>query len=485
MSFHLASLPRLLLLIPLFGGWACQSTAPPGGAGGAGTGGTAAAAGGAGGRGGTGGAAVTGGAGAAPTGGGGAMGGSAAGSGGTGGASATGGAGPGTSDGPATGADGPPASAGMEVVVSAGELDRERTVVSFPLAAGPGRAYVLRDGQGAALPVQVDEQGRASFVLPALKAGSEARFTLDAAGDAPAAAVKAMRGADGVDVVVGGGQVFHYQTQGKLPGGVGDAFLRGGYLHPILTPAGVLVTDDYPGDHRHHHGIWSAWAHTSFEGRDIDFWNMGGRSAKVDFQELVGTWDGPVHGGLRAKQAHISLAGGQPKTALTETWVLTAYRTHDGAPPYFLFDIESTQEAASASPVNLQQYIYGGFGLRGHRQWASGAEFLTSEGRTRANGDGTTMRWCHIGGRVDGKAVGYAILGHPDNFRAPQPVRLNPSDPFFSVAPVRMSGFSIMQGKPYVSRYRIVVSDGAADKVLLDRLWNDYARPPTVTVRGP
>jgi hypothetical protein len=483
-------LPRLVLLLPLLGGAGCQSTAPAGGGGGtgggAGTGGTpAGGAGGAPSSGGAGGGGVAGGGGSTAGSGGSTGGGGSGGAGGAAGAPVVGGAGPGNDGPPAGGDGGPPSGAGMEVVVAAGEHDRERTVVSFPLAAGAGRAYVLRDGQGAALPLQVDEQGRATFVLPALKAGAEARFTLDAAADAPPAVVKAARGPDGVDVAVGTGQVFHYQTQGKLPGGVGDAYLRGGYLHPIVTPTGVLVTDDYPGDHRHHHGIWSAWAHTSFEGRDIDFWNMGGRSAKVDFQELVGTWDGPVHGGVRARQAHISLAGGQPKTALTETWVVTAYRTHEGAAPYFVFDIDSTQEAASASPVNLQQYIYGGFGLRGHRQWGAGAEFLTSEGRTRANGDGTNMRWCHIGGRVDGKQAGYAVLGHPDNFRAPQPVRLNPSDPFFSVAPVRMGGFAITQGKPYVSRYRIVVSDGAADKALLDRLWNDYARPPAVTVRGP
>jgi hypothetical protein len=55
----------------------------------------------------------------------------------------------------------------------------------------------------------------------------------------------------------------------------------------------VLVTDDYPGDHRHHHGIWSAWAHTHFEGRAMDFWNMGGGSAKVDFESLASSWDGP------------------------------------------------------------------------------------------------------------------------------------------------------------------------------------------------
>jgi hypothetical protein len=479
--------PTRLLCALLVGVWSCQTggtDAPvaPERSGGSGPGGSGAA--GAGGRGGAG--AGTGGssAGAGATGGSSSAGAGGSAGGATGGAPAGGTGGtPPLTDGPAPAPEvGPSVMPGMELVVAAGDLDRDHTPVTFMLAAGSARSYVLTDAMGARLPLQVDEQGRASFVLPALKAGSEARFGIAAADAAPAAAVKAARGADGVDVAVGDKQVFHYQMQGKLPGGVGDAFLRGGYLHPILTPTGTLVTDDYPGDHRHHHGIWSAWAHTVFEGRDIDFWNMGGRSAKVDFESLVRTWEGPVHGGLHAKQVHSSLAGGA-KPALREDWVLTAYQTHEGAAPYFLFDIDSTQEAASASPVMLQQYIYGGFGLRGNRQWGAGVQFLTSEGRTRANGDGTTMRWTHMGGQVDGKPAGYAILGHPENFRAPQPVRLNPTDPFFSVAPVRMSGFNIMQGKPYISRYRIVVSDGAPDKALLDRLWNDYAKPPTVTVR--
>ena len=377
----------------------------------------------------------------------------------------------------ASGSGGSGAPGGRTVTVTAGMFDRDRTPVAITLGAeAAGKLLALRDAAGARLPLQVDAEGRAVFVLPALKAGASASFTLDGPLDAPAG-VEARKGEDHVEVAIGSAVLFRYQMQGKLPAGVGQNFLRGGYVHPLYTPAGLLVTDDYPGDHRHHHGIWSAWAHTTFAGRGIDFWNMGGGSAKVDFDALVGTWNGAVHGGLKTKQVHVSLAGGR-QTALNELWVLTAYRTHEGAAPYALFDLDSTQEAASATPVMLDQYIYGGLGLRGHRSWASGAQFLTSEGRTRANGDGSNARWTHMGGMVDGKPAGYAVLCHPDNFRAPQPVRLNPSDPFYSIAPVRPSGFTIMQGKPYVSRYRVVVSDGAADKALLDRLWNDYAQPP-------
>jgi hypothetical protein len=288
-----------------------------------------------------------------------------------------------------------------------------------------------------------------------------------------------------VKVSVGGMTAFRYQMQGKLPPGIEPWYLRGGYLHPIFTPAGVLVSNDYPADHHNSHGIWSAWAPVSFEGKDINFWAMGERTGKGDFDTLLGTWDGPVHGGLRSRQVQVSLAGPQPKTALDEVWVVTLYRTHEGTPPYFLFDLDSTQETATMSPVMVKEHIYGGFAFRGHAQWGDKADFLTSEGRTRGNGDGSTARWCFIGGRVDGKPVGYAALGHPDNFRAPQPLRINPGDPFFSMAPARAGAFALTPGKPYVSHFRIVVRDGPPDGPLLERLWNDYAHPPEVTVRPP
>jgi hypothetical protein len=184
----------------------------------------------------------------------------------------------------------------------------------------------------------------------------------------------------------------------------------------------------------------------------------------------------------------VDLVPAQPKNALTEEWTLTLYRTHegDGPPPYFLFDLVSVQATASNAPLMLRDYIYGGFSLRGAAQWrgGGGATFLTSEGRTRGNGDGSKARWCYIGGTVDGKQAGYAALGHPGNFRAPQPVRINPTDPFFSYAPVREGAFSIVPGTPYVTRFRFVATDGLPDKVLLDRLWNDYATPPAVNVKS-
>jgi hypothetical protein len=64
-------------------------------------------------------------------------------------------------------------------------------------------------------------------------------------------------------------------------------------------------------------------------------------------------------------------------------------------------------------------------------------------------------------------------------------MRINPTDPFFSYSPVKAGGFPIVQGKPYLTKFRVVVNEGGPDKTLYDRLWNDYARPPVATVATP
>ncbi|MDQ3813808.1 MAG: PmoA family protein, partial [Armatimonadota bacterium] len=146
-----------------------------------------------------------------------------------------------------------------------------------------------------------------------------------------------------------------------------------------------------------------------------------------------------------------------------------------------------TQECASDSPLKLPKYHYGGLGFRGHWDWdgKDNAFFLTSEGETdRLKANETRARWCHIGGRVDGELTGIAVFDHPDNFRAPQPMRLHPSEPFFCYAPPQLGDWEIAPGKPYVARYRFIVQDGAPDKAELDRLWNDYAHPPEVKVEA-
>ena len=374
-----------------------------------------------------------------------------------------------------------------EVTVAAGDLDRRGTVVSFSLPSPrPHGAYHLESPGGTTLPLQVHGT-RAWFVLDRLPAGDERTYRL-VEGGAGADTVSVDRQERSLAVSVGGEPVVRYWTDERpLPRPALDSiYLRGGYLHPVRTPSGRVVTGDYAEGHPHHHGIWTAWTNTTFRGRAPDFWNMQDGTGAVVPLALDSTWSGPVQGGFTARHRHVDRTGAAPTTALFEQWTLRVYDvppTGDGT-AYRLFDLALTQTTASESPLVLPPYHYGGLGVRGRDHWSGpdNARFLTSAGKDRATGNETRARWTYIGGEVEGERAGLAALSHPENVRSPQPVRIHPEMPYFSIAPSQLGRWAIAPGRPYEARYRFVVVDGPPDPAVLDRLWADYAYPPTVTV---
>jgi hypothetical protein len=381
----------------------------------------------------------------------------------------------------------------VSIRVDAGKLDRRESLVNFSLPKNlNAKAYELIDDKGNRLPLQVDGTGNATFVLAELKAGETRRYRIVAAKSGAstpgASGVQLSREGDRLLIRSGGRQVLAYQTQpGELPeAGIKPIFKRGGYIHPVYAPSGRSITDDFPADHRHHHGIWWAWTKTEFEGRHPDFWNVGDGTGNVEFVAVDSTWSGSVHGGFKARTKSVDMSAPKPVTVLNEEWQVTVYRVGQGKDAYSMFDLVSTQDCATTSPLVLPEYRYGGLGFRGHREWLDKQNcfFLTSEGKDRANGNGTRARWVHIGGRIGGEFAGIAILDHPANFRAPQPVRLNPDQPFFCYAPSVLGLWEIARGQQYVSRYRFVVYDGQPDVAQLNRLWEDYANPPQVSLTG-
>jgi len=256
-------------------------------------------------------------------------------------------------------------------------------------------------------------------------------------------------------------------------------YRRSGYVHPVRSPAGKVLTDDFAPDHPHQHGIMFPWTKCTFEGRPAEFWNQKLQLGTVEHAGFQAAGGGSVFGFFTAKLRHVALkAAGGPKAALTETWSVRVYNRSDG----FLFDIDSVQRSATDSPLVIEKYHYGGMAIRCRREWIDKGDFLTSEGKTRADGNHSRPRWCDVNGKLGGKATGVTVLCHPGNFRFPQPVRLHPNKPYFCFAPMVLGRFRIEPGKPYVSKYRFYVHDGKLDPAAADALWNDYAHPAEVRI---
>jgi len=387
---------------------------------------------------------------------------------------------------------GPNARAGDTVIleVSAGSHDRQGTMVAaeLPAALGGHRHFTLACLEtGKPVPVQVDRTAAPCvrwIVADKLAAGATRRYRL-AASEQPAP------GAGGVTVEddgkhlvakIGSKPVLSYNHAVVPPPNPKEPYYaRSGYIHPVFSPSGRLVTDDFNPNHAHQHGIMFAWRKTTCEGRTTNGWDQKAGQGKVEHVKTDGFGGGPVFGWLTVRMHQVDLsAPGGPKPILEETWRVRI----DNLTDRFVFDLESTFTCATRSPVTVDEMHYGSLMIRGHAAWNKNPQFgyLTGEGKGGADGNHTRPRWVDMSGPVDGQPVGAVLLDHPGNFRFPQPVRLSPSMPYFCFVPAFLGSFVIEPGKPYVSRYRFVVHDGRLEPAAIERLWADYADPPQVRV---
>ena len=280
-----------------------------------------------------------------------------------------------------------------------------------------------------------------------------------------------------VRFAIEGKTICDYQMEpGELPEGVAASFAHGAHLHPIYSPNGKLVTGNHQPDHPWQRGVWIGWTKTEFGGSHPDFWNMGkdGKiAAEVRFEKLIRL----TKNGFTSQHVFLDHSHTPDEKVLNETWEVTvSQKTLDGTLANVI-DLTSTQTCAGEKPLKLPKYHYGGLGVRGNPLWnpVDTVTMLTSEGHDRKPGDNSKAKWVHLGGEVDGTPTGIAVLIHPSNFRFPQPLRLNPKNPQLCVAPSQDGDWAIEPGKPYVSKYRLLVFDGKPDAKWLEAQWKSYS----------
>ena len=67
---------------------------------------------------------------------------------------------------------------------------------------------------------------------------------------------------------------------------------RSCYIHPLYGISGEVLTDDFPQDHYHHHGIFWTWPHVGMEGQEHDLW--AGNTIRQQFVKRLACRAGPV-----------------------------------------------------------------------------------------------------------------------------------------------------------------------------------------------
>jgi len=273
--------------------------------------------------------------------------------------------------------------------------------------------------------------------------------------------------------------LLYHPDRTAPPEGVDLIYSRSGFIHPLWTPRGRVVTGDSPPAHRHQRGIFSAWTKTTFEGRSVDFWNIAKREGTTEASMVRRLAVGPVMSGFESVHEHLDETDpAGARVAATESWSVLAFR----AGGRNIVDVTTAQRADGESPLVVEEYTYGGFAWRGPKEWVPEAcSFFTDTSEDRIEANDHRPRWVAATGVVDGADVTFAILSHPGNFRGPQPVRIHPEEPYFCFAPCELGAFEIGE-VPMVSRYRVIAADGRLGRDVLSSLYDDYAEPAGVRV---
>lgn len=263
---------------------------------------------------------------------------------------------------------------------------------------------------------------------------------------------------------------------------------RNGYLHPICSMNGVQVTGDFASDHPHQHGLFTAWTKTKFGGRTIDFWNQHKELGIVVHEKVLETTNNETEAGFQVSLLHCEVKkDGTRSPVLRDTWTVRVSIPKKATRAVYDLSFTFEQTNITQLPFKIQEYHYGGFGLRGSNEWHSEASkqaladyvsgkqserpklqhalsrFQTSLGQDRKTGNHSRPNWVSLYGTVQGELVGVRLFCDPTNDRHPHPVRLHPTKPYFSVSPCVLGELILQPGESRKTNYRIEVFEGQQD----------------------
>ena len=281
---------------------------------------------------------------------------------------------------------------------------------------------------------------------------------------------------------------YYYKTL-YPPAGVDTAYKRSGFIHPLWSPHGQVLTRIQPRDHYHHYGIWNPWTHVEYEGEIIDFWNINSKQGTVRFANFESVVSGPVYSEFSAIHEHVVFKkNGPEKVAMNELHNVRVYYP-ENSNDYYYVDFYFKMNCAGASPVTLLEYRYAGLGWRTTEKWDNkNSMVLTSEGKTRKDADGSKARWCIVQGDIDNDYAGVVMMSFPTNYNYPEPLRIWPEnqyergDMFANFCPTKDMDWKLVPGQNYVLKYRFLVFNGKYDKDMAESAWYYFANPPRVKV---
>jgi hypothetical protein len=274
----------------------------------------------------------------------------------------------------------------------------------------------------------------------------------------------------GIELFENGRPVYFYQQE---PKSIDKKYICNNYLHPLFSIDGDTLTEEFPADHPYHRGIYWAWHQIYIDNQSLgDGWIMENISEEVT----------QIHSEILNKLARLNLEvkwkspiykDGKPfMSENTTIWV------HQLTGEIRLIDFEIRLNALVPG-ISIggsdDEKGYGGFCAR--IKLPENLIFTSSTGpvipQTLQIKAGPWMDFSGSFGKTD-KINGITILCHPSTPNWPEPWILRQVTSMQNIVFPGRNRIGIPPDKPVILRYRIVVHNGSAGKIDIEKLQEDY-----------
>lgn len=255
-------------------------------------------------------------------------------------------------------------------------------------------------------------------------------------------------------VMDGKAEVLTYRYGDQLKEGIDSRYAQSCYIHPLFSLDGQTLTDDFPLDHFHHHGLFWVWPVVRTRGLNTSSWEPKLPRLRQHFvrcqkrQESDGAFLLRVENVWRLDEK---------ETVAKEIVTLNVLPAEKEGRA---IDLEIKIEA-SGGPLELQGIPdqnkgYGGLCFRGSPMF-KGAAMATDEGTLKEDAVHTPFRWVDL----STAELGIAIFVSPDHpgFPTKWMVR-NSYAGIINASWPGLSSVVLQPGEPVTLRYRIYVHRG-------------------------
>ncbi len=274
---------------------------------------------------------------------------------------------------------------------------------------------------------------------------------------------------EGVLVKEGDQNVLFYQKQPKSQNG---RYLRANYLHPVYDLKGEVITEDFPADHRHHRGIFWAWHQLWVDGKQLgDAWTTQdflARVESVETQQPKNSDAVQLYAKVHWTSARLKDDQGDTGAVVEEQTTITVYSRQE---KYRALDFSIRLKALKPGVKiggSEDAKGYGGFSVR--VKLSPETKFQGTDGPVEPQtGAVKAGPWIDFSTKVSG----VAILDHPQNPGYPQGWILRREKSMQNPAYPGREPVEILEDKPLVLKYRVIIHDGSLEKADLDQMQKD------------